>query len=89
MDTGKDLDDLSSETTQLAHSWAKETSTVSEEASRQDWELQLTWGVCGHLHHTAEAKMTQQQLSFRGSWMELGTCYCALKASLNTELKSA
>lgn len=45
MDTGKDVGDISSETTQLAHIWAKETSTVSEEASRQDWELQLTRDV--------------------------------------------
>lgn len=73
MDTGKDVGDISSETTQLAHSWAKETSTVSEEANRQDWELQLTRGVSDRLLLTAEAQMAQQQLSFRGSWRELGT----------------
>lgn len=34
MDTGKDLNELSSGTTQLAHSWAKEPSTVSEGTSK-------------------------------------------------------
>lgn len=57
MDTGKGLDDLSSETTQLAPSWAKEIIAVSEEASRQDWELQLTRGVSDRLHLPTEAQM--------------------------------
>lgn len=57
MDAGKDLRDLSSGTTQLAHTWAKELCTVSEGASKQDWELRLTRGVPDQLHTTAEAQL--------------------------------
>lgn len=57
MDAGKDLDDLSSGTTQLAHTWAKELCTVSKGASKQDWELRLTRGVPDQLHTTAEAQL--------------------------------
>lgn len=56
MDAGKDLDDLSSGTTQLAHTWAKEPCTVSG-ASKQEWELRLTRGVPDQLYTTAEAQL--------------------------------
>lgn len=49
--------DLGSGTTQLVHSWAKEPITVSEGASKQDWELWLSRGVPDQLYPTAEAQL--------------------------------